>query len=1539
MPFPPLQPPQAYPTPTPPPGGLFGHLFTLSHPQTNLYGPSIPGKLTPASPENLTAQTQSGHLIEVDYDHGESSTAISLQDTASQIGLEWERPSNHRPMRISPNPNQRSNVLDLVFLAPSEILISMPRLEHDLQGLSDHVPICTDLDIGPEPPGSGRRTIKPGSEAEKSFISDILRDLAAIPVAAPATKDSVEALADAIVTGFLDMWLVHSTASKPTKWSKSWWTDECLEAFGVYQLSCTLADYNKFKKVCKDAKRDFFDEHIAEIATSHKRPWDLMEWVKQRKLPPCEAIRNGNQPCHDMDDLWDTLHGTYNSAWGREYDASVLDELPDEPVREWADFSEHELLSALKGCSNSSAPGPDHVTWVHLKELLKDKHVLALFIVLANACLQVGHWPRIFKELLSVIIPKLNKPSYAVPKAFRPIALLITFVKHDIFHPNQLSGIRQRSTEDAGLILTHLMQAEWVKGLQTSTLAFDIMQFFPSINHEMFMAVYCWNTFQSDPCSAGVGVRQGSALSPVISGLFIAPVMKLFYIKAAPLNTTLLSFVDDGAILAQSKQLDDNNVGLRKAYKIIYLLFVAFTLVLEHDKTELFHFSCRQDAYNPSLDLGYAPHTSAMPLKPKTYWRYLGFYFDRRLTFHEHIHYYATKAFTTVQAMHMLGNSTRGLLPKQRHLLYRSCVVPIATYGYCLWYFDGACNKGTMNQLKRMQRKAALWITGAFHTSPTGGLEALAGLIPFHLMLKKLATRTVYCIATLSDTHPLCSMMGERLLRWAAPHACSAVLMTPAMRRKVKSTVMEVDERVHTLTESLEPFAPEARPGDQLLDRYADRLHFDEHDPTQDRRPYLDELIANARANPLTVLAAADGSVPQSNQYQATSAAIIYKGHCELERTRYVSGTVTALDADLNAIMCAVCLAVKQANCQHIMVFTDSMGSAHRVVDPSHTLSDLPPRGQGMRPPGAVPRSRCGGGSGSTPPAIPPSVAGSSSLGGDALPISPDPTSTRATYSTIVPSQSRNMSPCCRSHSTTGSTHLSEYESDSGTAQPHQEMEVEGDQGGEEVLRDPSIDLLLGQYALKFRDTVKDLPGDLEVLTTSIAKATDWVLQAAHHNPLSIDGGDVFAAQMMAFVSAIMSTDFGRICGQGDLAEISLASMLEAETSSREDPTIHPTPVFRLPPIIDDGVEGNVPMQALDDIGCLASPPRIPASKKRKGVDRLVPPSPQKKSKVAYSCPGPPPPINHATKPKPRPMTWAGIARQAAPMPPLPPGLGPQCHRPSPPPAFPMGLMKTSPHRSVPSFTSEGPTQKQVLVSFGGTPPDLMKFFTKSAVHAANGYLRYGRSMLKVTSIICAYDGFFICESLPMGTPFKVALPSSTSFIKILDVPYFDPKGLKITQEALEKALRTSVHAEVFAYLSTKPRIDHNSAHSTSCTIYCNLWDSQQGTRAKKALGQPIFLAGRSCAIRPTARHTGVPLCQRCWKWGHPTVTCKAKQLSCPICSGLHEQKEHRQHAGCCKGNAKAKPPVPPTPRDQPCPHKGRCVNCHKDHAANLALY
>ena len=68
--------------------------------------------------------------------------------------------------------------------------------------------------------------------------------------------------------------------------------------------------------------------------------------------------------------------------------------------------------------------------------------------------------------------------------------------------------------------------------------------------------------------------------------------------------------------------------------------------------------------------------------------------------------------------MKMLGNSAQGLSADNKRALYRSCVIPIMTYGSDLWFFDGTRVKGLLDQLRRTQYSAGIWITGAFHTSP-----------------------------------------------------------------------------------------------------------------------------------------------------------------------------------------------------------------------------------------------------------------------------------------------------------------------------------------------------------------------------------------------------------------------------------------------------------------------------------------------------------------------------------------------------------------------------------------------------------------------------------------------------------------------------------------------------------------------------------------------------------------------------------------------------------------------------------------------------
>jgi hypothetical protein len=169
--------------------------------------------------------------------------------------------------------------------------------------------------------------------------------------------------------------------------SKEYWTPKCSEALQTYHDSHAIEDYKAFRNVVKETKHEFFDKCIKEIATTNKRPWDLMDWVKEHKNPPCKAIQFNGEPCHNMDALWDTLHNMYNTASNSPVDTSILDDLPDEDKREWPEFSELELMQALEAGSSHSAPDPDHITWWHLKLTLALPTCAKVLLALANGCI------------------------------------------------------------------------------------------------------------------------------------------------------------------------------------------------------------------------------------------------------------------------------------------------------------------------------------------------------------------------------------------------------------------------------------------------------------------------------------------------------------------------------------------------------------------------------------------------------------------------------------------------------------------------------------------------------------------------------------------------------------------------------------------------------------------------------------------------------------------------------------------------------------------------------------------------------------------------------------------------------------------------------------------------------------------------------------------------------------------------------------------------------------------------------------------------
>jgi len=240
------------------------------------------------------------------------------------------------------------------------------------------------------------------------------------------------------------------------------------------------------------------------------------------------------------------------------------------------------------------------------------------------------------------IIPKPNKASYDSSKSFRPIVLLNTLGKliekvigerlqflttaNDFIHPSQLGGLKFKSMIDVGVAHTHIICSGWVKNLLTSTLAFDIAQFFPSLNHHLLTLIlkkvgfnnhviffftnylmnrktnYFWNNLTSLMLDINIGVGQGSALSPILSALYLSLFLYILEkcLKNLNIPVSIISFVDDELFISQSKSFHTSNCCLFYSYNVMSNLLEKFGLIVEHSKTNIFHFNRSQSTFNSS---------------------------------------------------------------------------------------------------------------------------------------------------------------------------------------------------------------------------------------------------------------------------------------------------------------------------------------------------------------------------------------------------------------------------------------------------------------------------------------------------------------------------------------------------------------------------------------------------------------------------------------------------------------------------------------------------------------------------------------------------------------------------------------------------------------------------------------------------------------------------------------------------------------------------------------------------------------------------
>jgi hypothetical protein len=171
--------------------------------------------------------------------------------------------------------------------------------------------------------------------------------------------------------------------------------------------------------------------------------------------------------------------------------------------------------------------------------------------------------------------------------------------------------------------------------------------------------------------------------------------------------------------------------------------------------------------------------------------------------------------------------------------------------------------------------------------------------------------------------------------------------------------------------------------------------------------------------------------------------------------------------------------------------------------------------------------------------------------------------------------------------------------------------------------------------------------------------------------------------------------------------------------------------------------------------------------------------------------------------------------------------------------------------------TTAGPTRHQVLIWVDPIPPAFR--FTAIASHI-NHSLTSTKSDLWVDSCIHVYGGIslltnriatqseisLIGSTVTAGLaplkPAEASLPTSRSYLKIINVPYF--RGLvPITPDQICDIMGQSYMASSFI-LANMPHVMQNSCKLDTTTVWFDIADSQSGASTKRLIGSSLWCGG-----------------------------------------------------------------------------------------------
>jgi len=237
-----------------------------------------------------------------------------------------------------------------------------------------------------------------------------------------------------------------------------------------------------------------------------------------------------------------------------------------------------------------------------------------------------------------------------------------------------------------------------------------------------------------------------------------------------------------------------------------------------------------------------------------------------------------------------------------------------------------------MKILDKMQRRAAIWILGAFKTSPSAEIEAITGIIPIKFHLQKITKRSQIQPFKLLSNHIIRSLMDD-LSTTSNLHKIG--FLTNQQRTQIKGHLTDSYNKSLGIFPSFSPISIEFSPGNRIIDNLSDQFSFNlvnrkEKTKINNHALELDEMVLQTSSSPYTALVITDASIKNDI---ATSVLHIHSMNSPLTKTVHHTSFVTSTEAELFAIRCGINQACSKENISKIIVITDSIHAAKKIFN------------------------------------------------------------------------------------------------------------------------------------------------------------------------------------------------------------------------------------------------------------------------------------------------------------------------------------------------------------------------------------------------------------------------------------------------------------------------------------------------------------------------------------------------------------------------------------------------------------------------------